>query len=376
VKLTATKELMIVNVDAPDQETIIRQLGERLLQGGYVSDGFTEAILKREASFPTGLPTSIPVAIPHTDIGYSNQNAMAVATLKKPVAFHEMGNSDEEVKVSIVFMLAIKDPKEQIEWLQKIVAAFKDRQRLEELQAASDSQSLAKSIEQMLETESNAKGETNMLLEELRKEVVEYGCECLGSQLTWATGGNLSVRDPETGLIAIKPSGIEYKKIAPQDVPVIDANGKVIEGNYKPSSEWPMHTMIYRTRPDVMAVLHVHSQFATTFAVANREVPICTHDLAEVATGSVKVAPFELPGSEELGYSIINCLGENDVLLMQNHGSIAVAKTLKLAYSAQWALERACACYFHALQLGQVTLIPEEANRRMRQEFTATAFIH
>jgi L-ribulose-5-phosphate 4-epimerase len=212
-----------------------------------------------------------------------------------------------------------------------------------------------------------------MLIEKYRELLVEYGCRCLHEGLTSATGGNLSVRDPETGLVAIKPSNMDYDKLTPEDIPVVDINGTMIEGKYKPSSELPMHTIIYRNRPDIFAAIHVHSYFATSFAVANREVPILTQDIAELAIGSIRVAPFQVPGSIELGQSVVESFGDSDVVLMQNHGSMAVATTLKLAFSASCALERACAAYYYALQLGQVTVIPDQVNKSMRKDYQAYA---
>ena len=102
-----------------------------------------------------------------------------------------------------------------------------------------------------------------MLLQELREQVVYYGRQMLQSGLTMHTGGNLSVRDRESGLIAIKPSSKPYDLLKPEDITVIDIEGNIVDGPYKPSSEWPMHTLIYKTHPRVCAVVHCHSIYAT-----------------------------------------------------------------------------------------------------------------
>ena len=109
-----------------------------------------------------------------------------------------------------------------------------------------------------------------MLLEELREQVVYYGRQMLQSGLTMNTGGNLSARDRESGLIAIKPSSRPYDLIRPEDVAVIDLEGHVVEGSCRPSSEWPMHTLIYRTFPRVCGIVHCHSIYATAAAAAGR----------------------------------------------------------------------------------------------------------
>ncbi len=109
-----------------------------------------------------------------------------------------------------------------------------------------------------------------MLLEELRKQVIEHSQKMLHDGLTMGTGGNISARDPKSGLVAITPSSMEYDTLVPSDVPILDVNGKVIEGEHRPSTETPMHTLIYRERSDVMAIVHNHAAFATGFAFLGR----------------------------------------------------------------------------------------------------------
>lgn len=205
-----------------------------------------------------------------------------------------------------------------------------------------------------------------MLIEKYRIEVVEYGKKMLHYGLTMGTGGNLSARDPLTGLIAIKPSGIDYDTLTPEDITVIDVNGKVIEGAYKASSEWPMHTYMYRWNEKIGAVMHTHAPFISAFCTVNKDIPIVTQDLAEFATGAVRVAPFQLPGSLELGTGCAEYFGKSDLVLLQNHGSLAIGPSLYSAYAATVALERACATYYYCLAMGQVTLVSPEANRAIR----------
>jgi galactitol PTS system EIIA component len=153
MRVITNEDITITNIDAPDKESVIIALGSRLLRNGYVNEGFIDSVLKREQDFPTGLPTEIPIAVPHTDAGFCNQNAIAVCTLRNPVAFFEMGNSENELQISMVFMLAIKEPKEQIEWLQKLVTIFKDKDCLADLRDAKDSQTLTESINRILNKE-------------------------------------------------------------------------------------------------------------------------------------------------------------------------------------------------------------------------------
>lgn len=145
-QVITSEKLIIVNFQARDKETVVRELGLLLLKYGYVNEGFIEAVLEREKKFPTGLPTEIPVAVPHTEAGYCNQNAIAIATLSNAVTFHEMGNCNKELQVSIVVMLAIKEPEEQIRWLQKLVTIFKHKDYLEKLMAANTSRELSEAF--------------------------------------------------------------------------------------------------------------------------------------------------------------------------------------------------------------------------------------
>lgn len=124
----------IVFLDENSQESVLRKLAKSLYQNGYVGDGYEEAILLREATFPTGLQTeSIGVAIPHTDSIHVNKEAIGIGILDSPVGFKEMGSVDNTVKVRIIFMLAIKDPEAQLEVLQSVIELIQDHQKLEQI---------------------------------------------------------------------------------------------------------------------------------------------------------------------------------------------------------------------------------------------------
>ncbi len=115
-------QAVLLQNDAQDSSTIIQRLGNLLNQEGYVTDGFVEATLRREATMPTGLPLEgdLNAAMPHVDPEYVRKPAIALATLKDPVVFHNMVMTDEEVPVRLVIMLALDQPKSQIETLQQV----------------------------------------------------------------------------------------------------------------------------------------------------------------------------------------------------------------------------------------------------------------
>lgn len=207
-----------------------------------------------------------------------------------------------------------------------------------------------------------------MLLQKLREEIVEYGLKMLNTGLVESTGGNLSALDPESGLIAVKPSSIPYEKIEPADVVIVDKEGNVVEGKLKPSSETPMHTYLYRNRSDIRAVIHTHAMFSTVLAVVNKDLPVVTQDLAMfVSNDAVKVAPFRAPGSRDLGEIAYKYMGESDVVLLQNHGTLAVGVSLQIAYAGTWALERAAMAYCYSRMFdGKYTTIPSNAASSLR----------
>jgi L-ribulose-5-phosphate 4-epimerase len=181
------------------------------------------------------------------------------------------------------------------------------------------------------------------------------------------TGGNLSVRDPKTGLVVIKPTSVPYRTMRPEDVPVIDLDGRLVEGRLKASSEWPMHTMIYRAKPRVMGIVHHHSIYATACSVAGLEVPLINHEISVYCSSPVRVAPFEVPGTVELGESALRHLGDdNDIVLLQNHGPLAVGATLWHAFDAACAIEQTAATFYITRVLGAVTPVPSEGRRALR----------
>lgn len=144
------EDLILLDVQAATPEDAIRVLGAKLLDKGCVCDGFINAVLEREKDFPTGLPTVIPVALPHTDAKFCAQSALAIAVLRQPVTFHEMGDASRELPVQIVLLLAIDDPKTQILWLQRIATLIQDEACLNGIRSATDRHDVATRIQGLL----------------------------------------------------------------------------------------------------------------------------------------------------------------------------------------------------------------------------------
>ena len=206
-----------------------------------------------------------------------------------------------------------------------------------------------------------------MLLKELREQVAYYGRQMLTGGLTMHTGGNLSARDPKSGLIAIKPSGRPYDTLRPEDVTVIDLCGKIIDGSYAPSCEWPMHTLIYRTYSMANAVVHCHSPSASAMAAAGVELPLISHEICIYCTAPARVTPFAVPGTPELAKQAVAGFGNNnDITLLKNHGTVAMGASLWLAYDAACAAELTAKIYLAALPLGGAEEVPAEGRMALR----------
>ncbi len=135
IKEFLCEEAVVLGLDATTSEEVIRELGGKLRDQGYVKDNFVEAALEREANLPTGLPLGgeYNAAIPHVDIEYVNKSALGLATLKQEVVFYNMVESDQEVPCRLVIMLALDQPKSQIEMLQSVAAVLQNPEIISKL---------------------------------------------------------------------------------------------------------------------------------------------------------------------------------------------------------------------------------------------------
>ena len=177
-----------------------------------------------------------------------------------------------------------------------------------------------------------------MLLERERTLVAEFGRKLLAEGLTRGTGGNLSAIDRERGLVAVKPSAVEYLETGPEDIAVVDLEGRQVAGPWKPSSETPMHLALYRGRPDVGAVVHAHSPFATTLACLEREIPP-VHYLVALDGPSGPCAPYAPFGSQELAESALAGIGQGKAVLLGHHGLVTVGADMEEAFAVASAVE-------------------------------------
>jgi L-fuculose-phosphate aldolase len=207
-----------------------------------------------------------------------------------------------------------------------------------------------------------------MLMQKEREEIVRFGKKMLAAQLTSGTGGNLSVFNRRDGFIAISPSGIEYDEMKPDDVPVTDNGGVTVEGSRKPSSELGFHLALYRKRPDINAVIHTHSAYATTMACLNWEIP-AVHYLVAYSGRKVPLAPYATFGTPELAANVAESIGDHNAVLLANHGLVAVGPNLATAFAVAEEIELVARIYYQAECIGKPVIIPDDEMSRVIEKF-------
>lgn len=202
-----------------------------------------------------------------------------------------------------------------------------------------------------------------------RKEVMDTAKEIFKANLVSGTWGNVSTRISGEPLMIITPSGMNYESLAVEDMVLIDMEGKVREGCWKPSVETKLHAAIYTRRPDVGAVVHVHSLFASVFAVAGQRIPVLIEETAQVIGHEVEVAPYAICGSNELALNTVTTLGEGRAVLLANHGLIGVGKNTADALKVCYIAEKTAMIALYARQLGSINSLPEDDISMLHQNF-------
>jgi L-ribulose-5-phosphate 4-epimerase len=208
------------------------------------------------------------------------------------------------------------------------------------------------------------------MLEKLKEELVTLHLELPKNNLVAWTGGNVSARDPETGLVVIKASGIRYEELRPEHMVVVDMDGKIVEGDYKPSSDVHSHLYIYKHRPDVGGVVHTHSRYATAFAAVGKEIPCVLTAMGDEFGGPIPCGGFALIGDEAIGKVVIETIGKSPAVLLKNHGVFTVGKNATAAVKAAVMTEEVAATVWMALQIGTPDVILQEDVEKLHYRYT------
>lgn len=198
-----------------------------------------------------------------------------------------------------------------------------------------------------------------MYLEE-KKELVEYGKKMSAEGLSSGTSGNLSIYLKEDGVVLITPSGIGYFDTKPEDIVVMDLEGNIIEGTRKPSSEWHLHTLFYKNKPEARAVVHTHSKFCTTLSTLRMPIKAVHYVIADAGTNEVPCAPYRRYGTEELAKVAVESAKESNSVLLANHGIVVCGKNLKSAYGLAKGMEYVAEIQVTAMSVGEPVVLSKE----------------
>ena len=194
---------------------------------------------------------------------------------------------------------------------------------------------------------------------DLRVEIVAVARRLVAEGLVKGTSGNVSARPPDAGHFLITPSGVAYESMAEDDVVAVDLGGTPVAASLKPSSDSPNHVAIYATRPDVGAIVHSHSPFATAFAVTGETIPALVAETAGFLGGPVRVAEYVSLGSDEGPRRLADSLAADRAILMPNHGQLAIGEDLRRALAAALAVEEAARIAWLARAIGRPRVLPD-----------------
>lgn len=209
-----------------------------------------------------------------------------------------------------------------------------------------------------------------MMLETLREELWQLHMELPKSNLVAWTSGNVSLRDQESGLVLIKPSGIRYEALRPEHMVIVDLEGKVVEGTLKYSSDTASHLFIYRARTDVNGVVHTHSPYATAFAAVGRPIPVYLTAHGDEFGGPIRCGGFALIGGEEIGKIVVETIGSSRAVLLKNHGVFTIGPSAEAAVKAAVMVEDIARTVWLALQIGKPDEIPAEMVEKLNYRYT------
>jgi L-fuculose-phosphate aldolase len=196
------------------------------------------------------------------------------------------------------------------------------------------------------------------------EQICEFGRRLDARGFAAANDGNLSMRLAD-GSFLCTPTMQSKGTMQPDDLCVVDADGRQLSGTKKRSSEILLHLEVYRHRPDVQAVVHCHPPHATAFAIAGEPVPQCVLPEVEIFLGEVPTAPYATPGSRAFAESIVPFVRDSSVIVLANHGTVSFGPTMELAFWFTDILDAYCRTLILARQLGRINRFGEERCREL-----------
>jgi L-ribulose-5-phosphate 4-epimerase len=203
---------------------------------------------------------------------------------------------------------------------------------------------------------------TDVGVYKLKKDIVTLCMNLLKDNHVIGSAGNVSVRvkDTQNEFVLITPSNVRYEEMKPEDILIINMEGKVIEGDKNPSVEKQMHLAVYKERNDVNAIIHAHSIYSTILSTLNLSLPPIMEELVPYIGGEVKCAEYGEAGTEELAEGVLRNLEEKNAVLLSNHGNLCCGSHLEGVFTVLQYLERGAKIYYLAKLIKDPNLLPED----------------
>jgi L-fuculose-phosphate aldolase len=198
------------------------------------------------------------------------------------------------------------------------------------------------------------------VLDRERQEICRWARRLAVDGLVVGRSGNLSVRSGD--LVAVTPTGVDYDRLRPADVPVVGLDGRPVDGDLLPTSELPMHLAVYAADPTRAAVVHTHAVHATAVSLLVDDVPPVHYVLGTLGE-TVRVAPYATYGTAELAGHVVAALADRHGCLLRNHGTVTTGTSLAEAYERTAQLEWACRVWLLARSAGEPTLLSADQMR-------------
>jgi L-ribulose-5-phosphate 4-epimerase len=209
------------------------------------------------------------------------------------------------------------------------------------------------------------------VLDPLKEIVCQANLDLLAAGLVVGTSGNVSGRDADTGLVVIKPSGVAFASLRPEDMSVVDLSGAVVDGPYKPSVDTASHLYVYRDRGDVNGVVHTHSPYATSFALRGEAIPVLTTTHACLFGAPIPITSYAVIGGEDIGKQITTHIGDGTSVLLRSHGVFTIGADPHRALRAAEYTEEVAEAAHLAMTRGPVEPMATQAVRAAREWYLA-----
>ncbi len=203
-----------------------------------------------------------------------------------------------------------------------------------------------------------------MIYKELRERVCMLNKMLPNENLVVWTGGNISGIVRDKGHIVIKPSGVLFQDLTPESMVVIDMDGKVIEGNLKPSVDSAIHLYLYKKRPELGGICHTHSPYATSFALLGESIPAALTPLGHLTGRDIPCTRYAHAGCVDTGEAILEADKDGYGVLVQRHGVFTYGKSPEFSLKVAAHIEEAARTVYYAMTRGKVTAIPADELKR------------